>query len=181
MNQSYVQAEQKYKARKNLPPTYTISKKALPIDFPIEHARLQHIRWITVVFVLSTSLYGVSLAFPAFVTKPGWIAIPLIFQFFIAATSNAVFAINQTMISDLCPGKGASSTAVNNLVRCSLGALGVAFIEQLIAKVGVAAAFVGLGLVTVSVAPLAVFQWYWGGEWRRRRIEMQSQGEAKGV
>lgn len=174
MNQSYVQTEQKYKERHNLPPTSTISKKALPPDFPIEHARLRHIGWVTILFIISTSLYGFSVSFPNLVSKPGWIAVPLFLQFFIAATSNAVFAVNQTLISDLCPGRGASSTAINNLVRCSLGAVGVAFIEQMIAGVGVGATFLGLGLFTAGMLPLSAIHWYWGAEWRRQRLERQA-------
>jgi MFS family permease len=128
-------------------------------------------KWILAIFFLSTSLYGFSLFFPNLVARPGWIAVPLIFQFFIAAASNAIFAVNQTMLSDLCPGKGASSTAINNLVRCSMGAIGVAFIERMIAVMGVAYAFLGLAVVTFGVIPLAVIQWYWGPGWRKERME----------
>lgn len=85
------------------------------------------------------------------------------------------------MISDLCPGKGASSTAVNNLVRCTLGALGVAFIEQLIATMGVMAAFVGLALITVMVSPLTVFQWYFAAGWRKARSGDGTEHKGKGV
>ena len=173
MNQSYIATEKEYKKHHKLPLSHQISKSAMPLDFPIEHARLCHIKWITAAFVLSTSLYGLSFSFPALVSKPGWIAIPLILQFLIAATSNAVFAINQTLISDLCPGKGASSTAVNNLVRCSIAAGGVAIVDRLIAAVGIGATFFGLGLVMVSVTPLAIIQWYWGEGWRRERMMKQ--------
>ena len=57
-----------------------------------------------------------------------------------------------------------------------MGAVGVAFIEQMIAGVGVGPAFLGLGLVTVIVVPLVVIQWYWGREWRRARMERQAFG-----
>ncbi|KAH8693414.1 major facilitator superfamily domain-containing protein [Phaeosphaeriaceae sp. PMI808] len=181
MNKSYVETELKYKEIHNLPADYKLPKKAIPADFPIEHARLRHTKWITVIFILSTCLYGFSLSFSGLVSRPGWIAVPLTFQFFIAAASNAIFAVNQTMVSDLCPGKGASSTAINNLVRCSMGAVGVAFIEQMIAAMGVGAAFLGLGLVTVSVVPLAVVQWYWGPGWRRERMERNMDGKGAGV
>ncbi|KAF2676917.1 MFS general substrate transporter [Lentithecium fluviatile CBS 122367] len=181
MNKGYVEAETRYKEVNGLPTSYKLPKKAIPADFPIEHARLQHTKWITAIFVSSTCLYGFSLSFPALVSRPGWIVVPLLFQFLIAATSNAIFAVNQTMVSDLCPGKGASSTAINNLVRCSMGALGVAFVEQMIAAMGVAAAFVGLGLVTVGVVPMAVVQWYWGPGWRRERMERKMDGKGAGM
>ncbi|KAH8590378.1 major facilitator superfamily transporter multidrug resistance [Bisporella sp. PMI_857] len=171
MNRSYIEAEKAYKQRNSLPSTYTLPKKSLPADFQIEHARLKHMKWIVPLFILSTALYGFSLAFPAFTSRLGWIAIPLLLQFLIAATSNAVFAINQTMVSDLCPGKGASSTAINNLVRCSMGAVGVSLIEQMIILMGSGGAFLGLAFITMAVTPLVVVQWYWGGRWRMARME----------
>ncbi|KAK7182545.1 major facilitator superfamily transporter [Paraphaeosphaeria sporulosa] len=179
MNKSYVETELKYKETHNLPADYKLTKMAIPADFPIEHARLRHTKWITVIFVLSTCLYGFSLSFPRLVSRPGWITVPLTLQFLIAATSNAIFAVNQTIVSDLCPGKGASSTAINNLIRCSMGAGGVAFIEQMIAAMGVGTAFLGLGLVTIGVVPLAVVHWYWGPGWRRER--MRKNTDRKGI
>ncbi|KAH7073709.1 major facilitator superfamily transporter [Paraphoma chrysanthemicola] len=170
MNRSYAEAEERYKKQNGLPSSYELPQRNLPLDFPIEHARLKHIPCITIVFIVSTTLYGFSLSSPAVTYKPGWIAVPLILQFLIAATSNAVFAINQTMVSDLCPGKGASSTAINNLVRCSMGAVGVAFIDMMIAAMGPGGAFLGLSLITVAVTPLATVQWYWGAKWRKQRV-----------
>ncbi|KAH8802991.1 major facilitator superfamily domain-containing protein [Xylogone sp. PMI_703] len=171
MTRDYKAAEVAYKVAHNLPPTYKLPAKNVPTDFPIEHARLCNLPWITGLFVASTAAYGFSLAKPNLTSKPGWIAVPLALQFLIAATSNAVFALNQTLVSDLCPGKGASSTAINNLVRCGLGAVGVAFVETMITDVGPAPAFLGLALITVGIAPLAVVNWLWGQEWRAARLE----------
>lgn len=171
MNKNYQEAEEAYRQKHSLPPKYTLPRKSLPTDFPIEHARMRHIVWITALFVVTTALYGFSLASPALTSRPGWIAVPLVLQFFIAATSNAVFAINQTMVSDLCPGKGASSTAINNLVRCSMGAVGTALVEEMIAAMGVGGAFLGLALITLTVAPLCTMQWYSGAKWRKQRSE----------
>ncbi|OAG03369.1 MFS general substrate transporter [Paraphaeosphaeria sporulosa] len=176
MNQAYRAAEEDYRTSHGLPASYSLPKKALPADFPIEHARLKHTKWITALFVISTSLYGFSLSVPAVTSLPGWIVVPLLLQFFIAATSNAVFATNQTLVSDLCPGKGASSTAINNLVRCSMAAVAVAIVEQLIAGMGAGGAFLVLGLVTLAVVPLLVVQWYWGPTWRRERMESKAKG-----
>lgn len=95
-----------------------------------------------------------------------------------------MFAVNQTLVSDLCPGKGASSTALNNLVRCSMGAVGVAFVEQMIGGVGVQATFLGLALVVVVVSPCVVVQWYWGMGWRGERgarKEREELAKAKGL
>ncbi|KIM95859.1 hypothetical protein OIDMADRAFT_132862 [Oidiodendron maius Zn] len=177
MNRDYAFTESEYKSFHSLPEGYKLSKKDLPDDFPIERARLRNLWWIVVVFILSTSIYGWTLAFPAFTAKPGSIAVPLLFQFYIAATSNAIFAVNQTLVSDLCPGNGASSTAINNLVRCTLGAVGVAFIEKMIASLGVGPSFLGLGLITVACVPFLVAEWYLGMGWRASRAERVKERE----
>lgn len=171
MNRDYILMERKYQISQGFSSEFKISKKDLPADFPIERARLRNMWWIVVLFIVSTAGYGWTLAFPAATSKPGFIFVPLIFQFFIAASSNAIFAANQTLISDLCPGKGASSTAVNNLVRCTLGAVGVAFIDTMIATLGVGPTFLGLGLITVACVPLLIVEWIYGMSWRAQRSE----------
>jgi hypothetical protein len=175
MTRDFAHAEAAYKSAHNLPLTYRLPAKSLPADFPIEHARLRNLPWITGVFVFATAAYGFSLASPTTTSLRGWIAVPLTLQFFIAAASNAVFALNQTLVADLCPGRGASSTAVNNLVRCGLGAVGVALVEMMIDGVGSAPAFLGLALVTVIFVPLVVMNWFWGMRWRATKM---GEGEA---
>lgn len=170
MDRSFKQAEADYRSQHDPSSFLGAKENSLPANFPIERARLKHIPWITTLFVVSTAAYGFSLNSRSLAERPGWIAVPLILQFFIAATSNAVFAINQTLVSDLCPGKGASSTAINNLFRCSVGAVGVAFIDTMISAMGVGPAFAGLGLVTIIVSPLCVIQWYWAMSWRAGRM-----------
>ena len=166
MNRDFVRIEKEYKREHNLPESYELPKKDLPVNFPIERSRLRSIWGFMALFVISTSTYGWTLAFPAFTAMSGSIALPLFLQFLIAVTSNAVFAINQTLIADLCPGKGASSTAINNLVRCTLGAIGVALIDQMIAAVTVGPAFLGLGLISFICVPLLLIEWTLAMGWR---------------
>lgn len=90
-----------------------------------------------------------------------------------------MFAMNQTLISDLCPGKGASGTAVNNLIRCGLGAIGVAFLQNLILAIGPGLTFLGLSLVVVISSPLAVMSWVWGMKWRAERAQHEEQTAEK--
>lgn len=178
MTRDYKSAEVAYKIAHNLPLSHKLPAKNVPVDFPIEHARLRHLPWIAGLFAASTAAYGFSLAIPTLTSLTGWIAVPLALQFLIAATSNAIFALNQTLVSDLCPGKGASSTAINNLVRCGLGAVGVAFIDTMLADFGTAPTYLGLALITVIMVPFAVVNWYWGPEWRAARLEKKAKLEA---
>ncbi|POS71729.1 major facilitator superfamily transporter [Diaporthe helianthi] len=173
MARDFVRFEQLYLETHPGAPAPSKSKKAFASDFPIEHARLRSIPWITLIFVVSTATYGFTVLpvdqLPPQAANPAWIALPLFLQFLIAATSNAVFAINTTLVSDLCPGKGASSTAVNNLVRCSMGAVGVGVVESMLAHVGRAGTFVALALLVVAMSAIYAVEWYWGMQWRQQR------------
>ncbi|KAL0944527.1 major facilitator superfamily transporter [Colletotrichum truncatum] len=181
LTHDYLQIEEAYMATHGLEETERLTTKNMPADFPIERARLRRLPWIVMIFVISTGAYGVSLNFPSIVFLRGWIAVPLVLQFLIAATSNAVFALNQTLVTDLCPGKGASATAINNLVRCGLGAIGVALIETFIAATGPAVTFLGLALVTITVGPLAVIHWYWGQHWRSQRMRAKETAKSEKI
>ncbi|EFX05151.1 major facilitator superfamily transporter multidrug resistance [Grosmannia clavigera kw1407] len=174
MTQDYKAAEAAYIVEKQLPAEYKVPAKDLPLDFPVEKARQRSLPLFTVLFVISTGLYGFSVSSHRLSARPGWIAVPLLLQFLIAASSNAVFAMNQTLISDLCPGKGAGGTAVNNLVRCGLGAIGVSFVERMIGAMGPGPAFLTLALITVACIPLAVVTWVWGMEWRAARAQRRA-------
>lgn len=183
MNKDYKAAEAAYRTKNNLPADYTLPPKDIPADFPIEKTRLQHLPWIAAIFVVSTGIYGFVFAFPTLISMTGWIAVPLVLQFLIAATSNAVFAINQTLVSDLCPGKGASATAINNLVRCTLGAVGVAGVEVMIESWGPGVTYLLMALLVIIISPLAVANMTWGMKWRGERMALKQQGESekKGV
>jgi hypothetical protein len=169
MTRDYLEAEREYLSSHGM--EKKLSKKDLPVDFPIEQARLRRLPWIATIFTISTAAYGVSLTFTSLTRLNGWIAVPLVLQFLIAASSNAIFALNSTLITDLCPGRGASATAMNNLVRGALSALGVAFVERMVADARPGAAFVGLAMVMLVVSPLVILNWYYGPTWRRERLK----------
>ncbi|KAK2002762.1 major facilitator superfamily transporter [Colletotrichum falcatum] len=169
LSRDYKTVETRYKETHNIPYDEELSPVNVPPDFPLEQARLQRLPWMVFLFVASLAGYGFSLAYPAMTARRGWIALPLTMQFLIAASANAIFALNQTIISDLCPGQGASATAVNNLVRCGLAALGVAFMEQMLNAVGPGAAFLSLGMAVIAVSPIQVVNQFWGPMWRAQR------------
>ncbi|WQF90106.1 Putative major facilitator superfamily, MFS transporter superfamily [Colletotrichum destructivum] len=169
LTRDYKTVETKFKETHNIPYDEELSSKEIPPDFPLEQARLQRLPWFVALFVASTAGYGFSLAYPTMTARPGWIALPLTMQFLIAAAANGIFALNQTIISDLCPGQGASATAVNNLVRCGLAALGVAFAEQMLNAVGPGTAFLALGMAVIAVSPIQVVNQFWGPKWRAQR------------
>ncbi|KAF5121895.1 Itaconate transport protein [Metarhizium anisopliae] len=173
MTREFVRSERIYLQRYPSATPPSKNKKDLPPNFPIEHARLRHAPWISALFIVATALYGFTVlpaAQLSIVARPGWIAVPLVLQFLIAATSNAVFAINTTLVADLCPGMGASATAINNLVRCGMGAVGVGLVDSMLGALGAAATFLGLGILTVGIGVLLYIEWIWGMQWRNERL-----------
>lgn len=119
------------------------------------------------------------MSFPSAYRRPGWIALPLTLQFLIAASANAMFSINQTLVADLCPEKGASSTAINNLVRCTLAAIMVAFVEEMIKKLGTGATYLGLAFLVIAFTPMFISNWLWGSQWRLSQAHRENKEEAK--
>jgi len=57
----------------------------------------------------------------------------------------------------------------NNLIRCGLGAVGVAVIEPLIQAVGSGYAFSILSAITYAASALVWVELKYGGGWRRER------------
>jgi MFS family permease len=163
MDYDYKRTEKEYRAAKGIADDIKLNKKTL-IDFPIERSRLRSIWWIVLIFVITTALYGFSLSLKQ-------LALPLILQFFIAYTATAVFSFNSALVIDLYPGASASATAVNNLMRCFVGAAGVAVIQLIIDAIGAGFAFLGLALLTAVLSPLLVVEWLYGEGWRLIRTE----------
>lgn len=176
LNRDFAAASQAYKMAHDLPDSHELSPKNVPPDFPVERLRLRRLPWALALFVFTLAGYGFSMSFPSVYQRPGWIALPLVLQFLIAMSANAMFSINQTLVADLCPGKGASSTGINNLVRCSLAAIMVAFVDEMIKTLGVGATYLGLAFLVIGASPLFISNWLWGMEWRLSQAK-QEKGE----
>ncbi|ESZ94697.1 hypothetical protein SBOR_4948 [Sclerotinia borealis F-4128] len=172
MDYDYNVVESRYRQQHNIPADVPIKAGEL-LDFPIEVARMRNIWWIVLIFVITTALYGYSLNLEI-------MALPLVLQFFIAYTATAVFSLNSALIIDLYPGKSASATAVNNLIRCLLGAAGVAVVQLIIDVLGSGVTFIMFAGITLAFSPLLMVEWYHGGRWKMERAEkVNKKAEAK--
>lgn len=171
MDRDYRKVEKVYKAEKGIPKSTKLNKKEL-LDFPLEKARLPQMWWIILLFIISTALYGFSL-------ELNQIAIPLILQFIIAFTATATFTVNSAYVVDLYPGMSASATAVNNLVRCSVGAFGVAIVQVVIDAIGSGPSFALFAGITLVMSPMLLLSWYFGQKWRDERREKTAADEKK--
>ncbi|KAF8534895.1 major facilitator superfamily domain-containing protein [Trichophaea hybrida] len=132
-------------------------------DFPIERARLRS-AWI-MILVFGFAIFGYGWA----LETRSHLVVPLVFQFLVGWSSTGIFNMNSTLVVDLFPGKSASATAVNNLIRCGLGAIGVAVIELLIQAVGSGYAFSILSALTYAASGLVWVELRHGAGWRRER------------
>lgn len=83
---------------------------------------------------------------------------------------------------DLYPSKPASATAINNLVRCTLGAIGVGFVEQSINAIDEARTFLALAAIALASIVLVFIARKWGPKWRMERFHrLQSLQELSGA
>lgn len=162
MDFNHKRTEREYCQQHNLPTNTRINSKSHP-DFPIEYARMRNTWWITAIFIVCVAVYGVSLR--------AHLAVPIILQFIIAYGSTAIFTINSALVIDLYPGASASATAVNNLMRCLIGAAGVAAVQPIIDAITAQFAFVLLAGITIAMVPLLVVEMKWGYTWRLERHE----------
>ena len=139
-------------------------------NFPYERARLSPMPHLSIVFIFTTVLYGASYELNdinRFAVAN--LIISLVLQFFIAFTATAIFSINSAMLVDCFPTGAAGAAAVNNLARCSLGALGVGVIQLMIDRIHIRNAFVILAAIVTACSPLVWIEWKWGEKWRLER------------
>jgi hypothetical protein len=162
MDYNHKLTEREYCRKHNLPIDTRITSKTHP-GFPIEYARMRNTWWITALFISSVALYGVSLR--------THVSVPIILQYIIAYCATAIFTINSALIIDLYPGASASATAVNNLIRCEVGAAGVAAVQPIIDALTPMWTFVLLAGITLCMAPLLMIEMRWGAGWRLERME----------
>ncbi|KAJ5199386.1 Major facilitator superfamily domain general substrate transporter [Penicillium cf. griseofulvum] len=162
MDFNHKRTEHEYCQQHSLPIDTRINSKSYP-DFPIEYARMRNTWWITAIFIVCVAVYGVSLR--------THLAVPIILQFIIAYGSTAIFTINSALVIDLYPGASASATAVNNLMRCLMGAAGVAAVQPIIDALTAEFAFLMLAGITIAMVPLLIVEMKWGYGWRLERQE----------
>jgi len=172
LDSDFKAAEDSYRYQWSLPHSHTLPKQELPRDFPLERARLSQLASMVYLFVFGVLVYGYSL-------RPhATLALPLLAQFVVGYSSTAMLNINNTLTVDLYPGKGASATAVNNLARCLMGAVGVSLTNVALTKVRPHMLFLILSCVTLASVPTVVAEWKFGMKWRTQRMDrMERQAE----
>jgi len=135
-------------------------------EFPIEHARLTWAMRSTAVLVAFTVGFGWALE------KKVSLAVPLIFSFIQGFTVIVQMNAFQTLLIDAFPKQGSSTTAINNCVRCLLGAGLVSIINFILDALGAGWTFTLLaGICAVATPLLTVVIMRMGPKWRLERIK----------
>lgn len=134
-------------------------------NYPIERARLQCVFPPMAVGCAAFIPYGWTLQ------QHTSLAAPLVLQFIIGFCFIASLNTLNTLLVDLFPDRAATAAAACNLVRCWLGAIGAAVIDQMLEGMGWGWTFTFLGLcMAVSMALLWV-EYLYGMRWRQTRLD----------
>jgi hypothetical protein len=155
---------------KRLGITYDRKYQADLADFPIERARLEVA--IPTVFLGSAFVIGLGWMLQAHVNLAG----PLIFIFGIGFCLSASINTVQVLMIDLYPGKTATVTASNNLLRCLLGAGATASVVPIIDGIGIGWCLTLFGLVNLVTTPLLWYIMKEGPGWRAERRKKVGEG-----
>jgi MFS family permease len=180
LDRDYHAVEGAYRYAHNMPADAPLDRRSA-VDFPVARSRLRSAWWLVSVFCLAVAAYGFSASSVTLLAySRGWaLAVPLALQFAIAFAATAVFTQNSVLVVDLYPGASASATAVNNLIRCSLGALGVAVVQFIINALGAGLCFLAFALGTATLVPCLGAVWVWGTQWRADRLRRLEGAEAE--
>ncbi|KAG8971327.1 hypothetical protein FRC05_011319 [Tulasnella sp. 425] len=134
--------------------------------FPVERARLK--LSFLYIALMTLSCIGFGWCLKAKVSLAG----PLVFEVGLGWSGIAIMNGYQLILIDLYPRQGSSVVALNNVVRCTLGAVLIAIIDPILKAMGVGWTFVFFGLVVGVLSPLMTFVVIWRGpKWRKARAK----------
>ena len=101
------------------------------------------------------------------------VAIILVLQFFIGTATTVIFNICGTLLVDLHPDCPSAVSALLNLIRCSLSAIGLAILQIIIDGIGIGWCFTIYTFIAAMTIPLLLAESKWGMQWRLARIKKQ--------
>ena len=132
-----------------------------PEDFPLERARLRTV-WLWSALQCATVLtFGWTIQYKIH------ISVPIICTFIMGWSSTSMISVVSTLVVDIFPKEAASATAAINLLRCLMGAGGVAAVLPLVNAIGAGWTFTILTGMSIAGLGLVVLQMGYG---RRRRL-----------
>lgn len=141
-------------------------------NFPIERARLE----ISLGFAYLSCISIISYGWVMGMKHPSLPA-ALILLFFLGLSSSAAFQPLSALVIDINPKSSAAASAANNLVRCLLGAGGVAIVNLLFDSLGRGWTATLIALVWVLTSSFWWLVIIWGPRWRKEKEIKQAANE----
>ncbi|KAK8169127.1 major facilitator superfamily domain-containing protein [Phyllosticta citrichinensis] len=143
-------------------------------NFPIEKARLQVVMGPLLIGAASVLVWGWVLS------QKTTLAAPLVVLFVGGFMLSGAMSMLNSLLVDLYPASPATATAALNLCRCSMGAVGTAAIDYIIAAWGLGWTYTFLGLLMACPAPMLLCVMKWGPQWREERfLRLERQAQTK--
>lgn len=140
------------------------------INFPLEKARLEIALPQMYLAAVTLIVYGWVLHLET------GVAVPLVLLAFFGYAIVAAYQVTAILLVDIHPGKPATATAANNLIRCLLSAGASACINPMLETMGRGWTYTFWSLVWLIISPCFWFLMACGIEWRKRRRERESKG-----
>ncbi|OAP62311.1 hypothetical protein AYL99_04514 [Fonsecaea erecta] len=131
--------------------------------FPIERARLQAVFFFQAVQVAALAPYGWALQ------RHAALAVPLVLQFVLGFSLVVASNSISTLLSDIYPGSVSTASAASNLVRCLLGAVGAAVVDDMLTGLGLGWCFFLVAMLMAAATTLLWVEVRWGMGWRQKR------------
>ncbi|KAG8948666.1 hypothetical protein FRC04_009432 [Tulasnella sp. 424] len=151
-------------------PSFPPPSKEEELTFHVEKARLRWSFVYTGLTIASCIGYGWAL------DQRVHMAVPLVIQFLFGWVVVGQMNSFQTLLIDVFPKQGSSTTAINNFVRCLLGAGIISVVNLIIDAIGAGWTYTLLsliGAVAIPIFTLVVIRY--GPRWRMRRWKKKNQ------
>ncbi|KAG9628840.1 hypothetical protein KCU64_g17710, partial [Aureobasidium melanogenum] len=104
---------------------------------------------------------------------------PIILLFVMGYALTAAFQVYNILIVDIYPGKPATASAANNIVRCEMGAATSAAIVPMTKAMGNGWAYTLLAFLLIAYSPAMLLTMKSGIKWRRAKKQKQEEQAAK--
>ncbi|KAI8331016.1 major facilitator superfamily domain-containing protein [Chlamydoabsidia padenii] len=144
---------------------HEIKRGEMPLEFPLERARMNFTWAYGVIFCIAMVAYGWGLQVKAPLALS--LCLQVIMGFSITATNNAT----NTLLVDLFPNNSAAIIASSNIVRCLLGAMAVVLIIPGIVALGTGWMFTTVSSILFVSRFLIIIELKYGSKWRLERME----------
>jgi len=141
------------------------------IDFPIERARLEIA--LPLFYLGAAGVLGYGWMMDHKISLAG----PIIMLFILGYALTASFQTLNVLLIDIYPGKAATATAANNILRCELGAAATAAIGPMSEAMGNGWAYTTLALLFLATSPCLWLVQARGMKWRKQKREKQKRRE----